>query len=398
MCYPSFYDLFNQLFGLKIELFKLFHTFGFFVAMGFIVGIYILKKELQRREKLGLFQLKYQKVIYGAKMSWTDLIFPAIIGFLIGWKALGVLQNLPIVGENPGEYFLSLQHGNVFVGIIVAALFVAYEYRMLKKDERDTPEEKMEPILPSNSTSIIMVVAAVSGVLGSNLFNTLEHPEQLKELLTDPSSLVSGLNIFGGLICAGLTLLVYAYFKKINVPHLFDSMAPAFLVAYGIGRLGCQTAGDGCWGVPHTDPKPAYVPQILWAWSYENNIINECDPYQGQVAGKPQVDCKEVKLIEPVYPTPIYEFFIAGFLGMLLWMFRKRLTPFAGMMVSIFFIIVGLERILIEQIRVNEKANYLGFNLTQSEFISILLIIFGFSLGVFTYIFHSRKNKTVDEK
>jgi phosphatidylglycerol:prolipoprotein diacylglycerol transferase len=79
-------------------------------------------------------------------------------------------------------------------------------------------------------------------------------------------------------------------------------------------------------------------------------------------------------------------------------MFRKRLTPFAGMMVSIFFIIVGLERILIEQIRVNEKANYLGFNLTQSEFISILLIIFGFSLGVFTYIFHSRKNKTVDEK
>jgi hypothetical protein len=73
--------------------------------MGFIVGIYILKKELQRREKLGLFQLKYQKVIYGAKMSWTDLIFPAIIGFLIGWKALGVLQNLPIVGENPGEYF-----------------------------------------------------------------------------------------------------------------------------------------------------------------------------------------------------------------------------------------------------------------------------------------------------
>lgn len=391
MCYPSFYDLFLQYFGVKIQLLKLFHTFGFFVAMGFIVGIYILKKELQRREKLGLFQLKYRKVIYGAKMNNSDLILPAVVGFLIGWKALGILQNLPIVGDDPATYFLSLSHGNVFLGIIGALLFVGYEYYSLKKEEKPTPEEKVEPILPSNSTSVIMVIAALSGVMGSNLFNTLEHPEQLSEIFTDPSSLVSGLNIFGGLISAALVLLLFAYLKKINIPHMFDSMAPAFLVAYGIGRLGCQTAGDGCWGVPHTDAKPSYVPQILWAWDYKNNIINECDPYQGQVAGMPTPECKTAQLIQPVYPTPVYEFIIAGILGLLLWMIRKKLTPFAGILTALFFIIAGIERILIEQIRVNEKANYFGFNLTQSEFISVLLILFGIALSIFVTWYYKTK-------
>lgn len=393
MCYPSFYDLFYQLFGLKIHLFKLFHTFGFFVALGFIVGIYILKKELQRREKLNIFQFKYQKVIYGAKMKLTDLIFPAILGFLIGWKSIGVFQNLPIVGDDPGTYFLSTQYGNIFIGIIVAIVFVAYEYFQLKKEEKETEEEKIEPILPSSFTSLIMVIAAVSGVLGSNLFNTLEHPEQLKEFFTDPSSLVSGLNIFGGLISAGLVLLVFAYMKKINIPNLFDSMATAFLIAYAIGRLGCQTAGDGCWGVPHTAPKPAFIPQILWAWDYKNNILNECDPYQGQVEGMPKPTCTSAQLIQPVYPTPVYEFFIAGALGFLLWMFRKKLTPYAGMMTAFLFIIAGIERILIEQIRVNERANYMGFNLTQSEFISVLLILFGIGLAIFTSIYYYSKNK-----
>ena len=396
MCYPSFYDLFYQLFGLKIQLFKLFHTFGFFVALGFIVGIYILKKELQRREKLSIFQFKYQVVIYGSKLNYSQLIFPALLGFLIGWKSIGVFQNLSIIGDDPAAYFLSMQYGNIFLGILGAILFTAYEYYQLKKDEKESPEEKREPILPSSYTSLIMVIAAISGVLGSNLFNTLEHPENIKELFTDPSSLVSGLNIFGGLISASIVLAIFAYYKKINLPHLFDSMAPAFLIAYGIGRLGCQTAGDGCWGVPHTTPKPAFVPQILWAWDYKNNILNECDPYQGQVAGKPKPACTSAQLIEPVYPTPIYEFIIAGILGLLLWLIRKKLTPFAGMMTALFFIITGIERILIEQIRVNERASYFGFQLTQSEFISIILILFGISLGIVTYIFYSKKNKNIN--
>ncbi|MEI6311263.1 MAG: prolipoprotein diacylglyceryl transferase family protein [Bacteroidota bacterium] len=392
MCYPSFYDLFYQLFGVKIQLFKLFHTFGFFVAMGFIVGIFILKKELQRREKLGLFQLKYQKVIYGAPFNYTDLIFPAILGFLVGWKSIGVFQNLEIVGDEPVKYFFSLNYGNIWLGFIIMAIFIAYEYYSLKKEEKEKPEEKIEPILPSSYTSMIMFITAIAGVFGSNLFNSLEHPSQLKDLFTDPSSLVSGLNIFGGLISAAIAIFIFAYVKKIHIAHLFDSMAPAFLVAYAVGRLGCQTAGDGCWGVPHTDAKPAFIPQILWAWDYKNNIIHECDPYQGQVEGIPVPECNTAQLIQPVYPTPIYEFFLASILGLILWLMRKRLTHFAGALVSLFFIMAGIERILIEQIRVNEKANYFGFQLTQSEFISILFIVFGLGLGIFIYNFYKKKS------
>lgn len=394
MCYPSFYDVFYHWFGLKIELFKLLHTFGFFVALAFIAGIYVMKKEIKRREALGYFHIAYQKVIYGAPLKYTDLIVPSIIGFFIGFKSIGVFQNNPIISSDPKAYFFSWQYGNIWLGILGALIFGAYEYYSLKREEKNPPEEKVEPILPSNSASVVMLIAAITGVLGSNLFNSLEHPETIKDLFTDPSSWVSGLNIFGGLISAAIALLIFAKVKKMSIPHFFDSMAPAFLIAYGIGRLGCQTAGDGCWGIPNTEPKPSFVPQILWAWEFENNIINECDPYQGQVKGKPVPICNEIKLIEPVYPTSIYEFIIAGILGFLLWMLRKKLTPFAGTMAAFFFIIAGVERILIEQIRVNERANYWGMDLTQSEFISVFLILFGLCLLVFLGFYY--KNKKVN--
>ena len=59
----------------------------------------------------------------------------------------------------------------------------------------------------------------------------------------------SGLTFYGGLICAAIAICIYAYKKGINILHLTDAAAPALMIAYAIGRIGCQVAGDGDWGI-----------------------------------------------------------------------------------------------------------------------------------------------------
>ncbi len=402
-CYPTFYDFFLQHFKVHIHIFKLFHSFGFFVAIAFLTGIFLLRTELKRREKLGLLPSKKVKVIYGNKFSFNDILFPSIIGFLFGWKSIGVLTNNPMVGDEPGAYFFSLQYGSILLGLIGAAIFGGIEYYNIKKNQTKEPEEKLEERSPSDDTGSILFVAAVAGIFGSNLFNTLEHPEDFSEIFTNPASLLSGLNIFGGLICAGLALIIYAFVKKIKQGHFFDSLGSVYLIAYAIGRLGCQTAGDGCWGVPNTHEKPSFVPQFMWASEYKNNIINECDPYQGQyfehldttnnVAYKNCNFQETHQLLTPVYPTPLYEFMIAGVLGLTLWTLRKKLTALPGMLISIMFVMNGIERFLIEQIRVNEKLNYFGFHLTQGEFIAILMTIGGSIASIYLYVYYTKRAK-----
>src|SRR5690606_37791286 len=59
----------------------------------------------------------------------------------------------------------------------------------------------------------------------------------------------SGLTFYGGLICAAIAIYFYSRRRGIGFRHLCDCMAPTLMVAYAIGRIGCQVAGDGDWGI-----------------------------------------------------------------------------------------------------------------------------------------------------
>ena len=79
----------------------------------------------------------------------------------------------------------------------------------------------------------------------------------MADLLRNPALFVSGLTIYGGLIFGGLAILIFAYRRKIHVGHLFDSLGLSFLLAQGIGRLGCHFSGDGDWGIVNSNPSRA---------------------------------------------------------------------------------------------------------------------------------------------
>jgi phosphatidylglycerol:prolipoprotein diacylglycerol transferase len=211
-------------------------------------------------------------------------------------------------------------------------------------------------VAPDALVSDFAMVVLLAGVAGARVFHILEN---LGTFSADPLSMIfsrSGLSVFGGLIVGGLAGFVLLRRWNISVRPFLDAIAPAMMLGYAIGRLGCQVSGDGDWGTAaNMALKPAWLPTWLWAQTYDNNIF-------GEVIAAPGV-----------YPTPIYEALMALACFALLWTIRKH--PFqAGWLFSVYLILAGVERFLIEQIRVNAKLGLFGMHLTQAEFIALIFL------------------------
>jgi phosphatidylglycerol:prolipoprotein diacylglycerol transferase len=103
-------------------------------------------------------------------------------------------------------------------------------------------------------------------------------------------------------------------------------------------------------------------------------------------------------LPQPVFPTPIYEFLMCTAIFLILHVLRKRMTSTPGMLFFFFFILIGIQRYTIEQIRdLSGRGLYyvLGVGLKQSELISIILIIAGGFGMIWTWYYYTKIKKAV---
>ena len=374
--YPTLYDLVLDLFGLSIPPFKLVQSFGMMVALAFAAASMNLTAEVKRKTDLGLIPSTTKRVWKGKPSSIFDKIISGIVGFIIGYKLLGIVLEFDLVTLNPQDYILSAQ-GNLMGGLLGAALSVGSRIWDDKKDALPEPKEIEVTIKPSEHVGTITILAAVFGIGGAKIFHNLEN---WSELMADPvGSLLSfsGLSFLGGFICATVAILYYAKKNKIPVLHLTDSALPGLMLAYGIGRMGCQIAGDGDWGIPNDAPKPewlSFLPDWAWSYNYPNNVLG--------------IDLKAdfiskgyTSLTGYAWPTPIYETTMALLIFGFLWSMRKRWTT-PGQLASWYLLLSGIERLVIEQVRINNEYDILG-GITQAEIISSVLILLGL-IGIFT--------------
>jgi len=105
-------------------------------------------------------------------------------------------------------------------------------------------------------------------------------------------------------------------------------------------------------------------------------------PYNVNNEGMPIVDCIGTYcsvLPVAVFPTALWEAVTCIILFFILWSLRRRLKH--GLHLSgIYLIMNGLERFLVEKIRVNYKYDWGFLHPTQAEIISFVLIVFGICL------------------
>jgi len=414
--FPDFHYLFQSLFGIDIPALSIIKTFGFFVAMGFLGGAWVLGKELKRKKEEGLFQPEIIVEEIGKPATNSELISVGLLGFVLGFKIIGLFLNAELVSRNPIDYIFSFQ-GNLIAGILGAALLVYLRYSEKKKKTTKTPTSRKMEVFPHQRVADIIFIAAITGFAGAKIFNAFETWDDFIQNPIQNLISPSGLTFYGGLIFATIALYIYSKKKKFSFRQLCDAAAPALMLAYAIGRLGCQFSGDGDWGIynsayitqadgsltnasmedfknqvakypnsfkefgaSHTIPQKhvqgsSALPVWIVAQNFKHNVNNDGIAIEGETGSYSHV------LPVSVFPTSMYEAIGCTLLFLLIWSVRRKFK-LPLQLFGFYLILNGLERFFIEKIRVNYEYDWGFIHPSQAEIISFLLVLVGIALLV----------------
>jgi phosphatidylglycerol:prolipoprotein diacylglycerol transferase len=240
----------------------------------------------------------------------------------------------------PEIFHLSFLHT---YGVLVALAFLAglWMATRLAREAR----------LNADAVSNLGIYCALAAIAGAKAMMFIvdapyyaQHPSEIFSL----ASLQAGGVFYGGLIAA--LAVAWWYMRKTKLPLLetADVFAPAIALGHGIGRLGCFSAGC-CWGIP------THVP---WAVTFTNPVSN-------QLVGVP--------LNVPLHPTQLYESFSE--FAIFAFLFRRFHKPHSrGGIISLYLILYGIVRFVVEFFRFHEQGNLWGGPLDTSQWISLVLI------------------------
>ena len=416
--YPNLYYAFKDLFGVEIPFLKVVNSFGFFVAISFLAAAWLLIKELKRRQALGEFTYTETTINVGKPATAGELLINFLLGFILGFKIIGVLIVKGAI-DDPQTFIFS-KDGSWSAGLLLGLFFAGLKWWEKNKNKLPKPEERKVRIWPSDRVGDITIIAAASGFIGAKIFDNLENWDRFVEDPLGNFLSPSGLTFYGGLIVAIIVLWYYFHKKGISFIKIADATAPSLMLAYGIGRAGCQVSGDGDWGilnsayisnhaggvvkatpvqfngilqsysdfytqqfgslqaVQHSAQKSFLgLPDWFFAYTFPHNVNKEGIPL-------PNCDwdgyCMHLPL--PVYPTSLYELIMGLLLFTFLGVIRKKIK-ITGRLFAIYLVVNGIERFFIEKIRVNNKYDIFGFHPTQAEIISVCLVIIGILLYVY---------------
>ena len=186
--------------------------------------------------------------------------------------------------------------------------------------------------------------AYVGGWVGARL---LLIPTAWSYFAQDPLGFLlssSGWAWYGGLLGGALAVWLWARRERIPTLVAGDMVAPGLAIGQAIGRIGCQLAGDGDYGLPTALP---------WGMSYPRGVVPTA---------------------VPVHPTPLYE--LAGGLLIFAYLWRRRRRPGLpeGDLFGRYLVLAGILRFLVEFVRRNPR---LLAGLTEPQLLSLLSVGLG---------------------
>jgi phosphatidylglycerol:prolipoprotein diacylglycerol transferase len=184
----------------------------------------------------------------------------------------------------------------------------------------------------------LTVAGVVGGFAGAKIYYLAEVGGKLT--LHDLGG--TGFTWYGGLLGGAAAVLFVAWRRGVPLGPLAGLASVPLAVAYGIGRIGCELAGDGTYGTSSDLP---------WAHSYPDGTVPTS---------------------ERVHPAALYEAAAAFVAALILWRLRDRLSPVG--LFGAFATLMGLSRFLVEFVRINDAV---AGGLTVAQLFSLALIALG---------------------
>lgn len=252
------------------------------------------------------------------------------------------------------------------IGFIIASYTMTVEYR----------RRKLDP----NLAGTVTLLALVGGVAGSKILYLLEHWDHF---VLDPAGMAfspGGLSYFGGFFLASAAIWLYARSKGVPFLTIADGTSPGLMLGYGIARLGCHFAGDGDYGFPTTLP---------WGTDYSHGTYPPSQAFRNFPEITSRFPGGIVPDTTPCHPTPVYELILCALLFGILWKYRTRFQT-RGTMFMAYLVLAGIERFVIEFLRINPRT-VLG--LSEYQVFALALILVG-STGLYILTKRARQVPT----
>jgi len=186
-----------------------------------------------------------------------------------------------------------------------------------------------------------------------------------------------GLAIYGVVIMAIITAIVFARIKKISFLNFADTGIVGLIIGHAIGRIGNfinrEAFGgytDGLFAM-HLRLDQVHNPSAVTPEMLNYAIVREGITYIS------------------VHPTFLYEAAINFALFIALNLYRKH-KKFNGELLAYYFLVYGVARFFIEGLRTDQLL-LAGTNLSVSMIMSVVIAILGFGFLAFGYVKHFRK-------
>jgi phosphatidylglycerol:prolipoprotein diacylglycerol transferase len=199
----------------------------------------------------------------------------------------------------------------------------------------------------------------VGGLVGARVFYVVQYWGNRVNSLADIFRFwEGGIVLYGSIIGGTATFFAYRAWRPFPLRPALDAVAPGLAVGVAIGRVGCFLNGccygDVCrlpWAVAFPEPSPPWQAHRL------AHLIGT-----------------QAHWSLPVHPTQLYSV-VDGLLLLGLLLAFDRFRRRDGEVMALLMVTYPVTRFLIEHLRGDEAALFLG--MTVSQTISVALLVFG---------------------
>lgn len=237
-------------------------------------------------------------------------------------------------------------------GLMMFLAFVAAGWILARQFRRYGLSEEL--------ASTTLMVAAIGGIAGAKIYYAILFRDW--HLLFDRAGLVW----YGGLLGGWLAVSLLLWRKRVDYFTAADGIAPALAIGYCLGRIGCFLVGDD-----YGRPTDSWV-GIAFPKGSPPTTAESLRQFGVRI--DPSIPLDQVLR---VHPTQLYESAASLVIFLILLAASRRPHP-KGRIIGLFFILMGIERFLVEIVRAKDDRFFGPF--TVAQVISVLLVVFGFWL------------------